>query len=85
MTLESLQKEFRYLVNQYENSDNTDLLELLDELEECIKEAKYIDEFPDEYLDMKFEDCLTKAEEVIKAIKKIKDQTNDSGQLNLKF
>jgi len=85
MNLEDLQRKFYWLINKYKNSDNTDLLERLDELEEYIKEAKYIDEFPDEYLDMKFEDCLTKAEEAIKAIKKIKNQTNDSRQLSLKF
>jgi len=85
MNLEDLQREFYWLINKYKNSDNTDLLEQLDELEEYIKEAEYIDKLPDEYLDMKFEDCLIKAELTIESIKKIKDQTNDSNQLSLKF
>lgn len=85
MTLESLQIEFRYLVNQHKNSDDLNLLELLDEIEAYLKEADFIDRYPDEYLDLKLKECLRKAEDAIKAIKKIKDQTNDSNQLSLKF
>jgi len=85
MNLEDLKRKFYWLINKCKNSDDIDLLERLDELEEYIKEAEYIDKLPDEYLDVKFEDCLTKAELMIESIKKIKDQTNDSGQLSLKF
>lgn len=85
MNLEDLKRKFYWLINKCKNSDDIDLLEQLDELEEYIKEAEYINKLPDEYLDMKFKDCLTKAELIIESIKNIENKTKNEKQLSLKF